>query len=70
MTLKIVIKNAAEALDLKAQVDQFCGPNDFAWRYTPAVNDWFGAEQLTPGTAEFEFVDKKWETYFQLKWGV
>ena len=68
--IKMVIKNSVEALDLKAQVEQVCGLNRFRWRYTPAVNDYFGAEQLTPGTAEFEFDDSKWETYFQLKWGV
>ena len=43
---------------------------DYAWRYTPAVNDYFGAEVLTPATVEFDFQDKRWETYFQLRWGV
>jgi hypothetical protein len=68
--IKVIIKNSVEALDLKAQVQQVCGPNDYAWRYSPAVNDWFGAEIVTPATVEFDFDDPKWETYFQLKWGV
>jgi len=68
--IKVVIKNSVEALDLKAQVDKVCGLNQFRWRYVPAVNDYFGSTVLTPGTVEFEFDDPRWETYFQLKWGV
>lgn len=70
MTLKVVVKNSAEALDLKAQVQEVCDRNDFVWKYTPAVNSWLGDETLTPATAEFEFRDSQLATYFQLRWGV
>lgn len=72
MPLKIVVKNSSEAFTYKDQVtDQglYLG-HDYTWRYTPAVNDYFGAEQLTPATVEFEFADPKWATYFQLRWAV
>ena len=68
MGLKIVVKNAIEAMDLKAQVQQVCGLNTFTWRFTPVVNNWLGNEIITPATVEFEFDDLKWETYFQLRW--
>ena len=72
MGLKIIVKNSTEAFVYKDQVvDQgLYIEHDYTWRYTPAVNDYFGAEVLTPATVEFEFIDAKWETYFQLKWAV
>ena len=72
MSLKVVIKNSSEAFTYKDQVtDQGLHlEHDYTWRYTPAINDYFGAEQLVPATVEFEFVDPKWTTYFQLKWGM
>jgi len=68
MGLKITVKNSIDAMDLKAQVQQVCGLNTFTWRFTPVVNNWLGDEVITPATAEFEFDDPKWETYFQLRW--
>ena len=72
MTLKITVKNSSEAFVYKDQVtDQgLYLEHDYTWRYTPAVNDYFGAKVLTPATVEFEFQDPKWATYFQLRWGV
>ena len=72
MPLKIVVKNSSEAFTYKDQVtDQgLYIEHDYTWRYTPAVNDYFGATVLTPATVEFEFDDAKWATYFQLRWGV
>ena len=67
MKLKVIVKNSVEALDLKAQVQEVCGLNQFLWRYTPAVSDWL-SQELAPATVEFEFKDPKWETYFELKW--
>lgn len=71
MTLKIIVKDSSEAFGLKMEVDRHgLRPGaGYTWRYTPAVNDYFGAEQLIPPTVEFEFDDTKWATYFQLRWG-
>ena len=68
MGMTIVVRNAVDALDLKAQVEELCSKNDYTWRYTPQVNNWLGDEIITPGTVEFEFKDKQMATYFQLKW--
>jgi hypothetical protein len=68
MGLKIVVANAVEAMDLKAQVQQVCGLNTFTWKFTPVVNNWLGDEVITPATVEFEFEDEQMTTYFQLKW--
>jgi len=68
MGLKIAVKNAVEAMDLKAQVQEVCGLGDFAWRFNPVVNSWLGDEVISPATVEFEFKDRQWETYFQLRW--
>lgn len=70
MSLKIAVKNSSEAFLYKDQVtDQGLHlEHDYTWRYTPSVNDYFGAEVLTPATVEFEFRDPKWATYFQLRW--
>jgi hypothetical protein len=64
----VVVRNAAEALVLKEQVEELCAKDDFTWRYTPQVNNWLGDEITTPGTVEFKFKDKKMATYFQLRW--
>ena len=66
--MKVIVKNAVEAMDLKAQVQQVCGLNNFKWRFNPAVYNWLGDDVISPGTVEFEFDDEKWATYFQLKW--
>jgi len=66
--MTVVVRNAVDALDLKAQVEELCSKNDYTWRYTPQVNNWLGNEIITPGTVEFEFKDKQMATYFQLKW--
>jgi hypothetical protein len=68
MGMTVVVRNAADALVLKEQVDELCTKEDFTWRFTPQVNNWLGDEIITPGTVEFEFKDKQMETYFQLKW--
>jgi hypothetical protein len=68
MGIKIRVRNAVDALDLKAQVEELYPKADFTWRYTPQVNNWLGDEIVTPGTVEFEFKDKQMETYFQLRW--
>jgi hypothetical protein len=68
MGLTIIVRNAVEAMDLKAQVQQVCGLNTFTWKFTPVVNNWLGDEVITPASVEFEFTDARWETYFQLKW--
>ena len=68
MGVTVVVRNAAEALVLKEQVEELCSKEDFTWRYTPQVNNWLGDEIITPGTVEFEFTDKQMATYFQLKW--
>jgi hypothetical protein len=66
MKLTVLVRNAADALILKEQVEECC--LDFTWRYTPQVNNWLGDEIITPGTVEFDFADEQWATYFQLKW--
>jgi hypothetical protein len=64
--LIVPVRNAADALVLKEQVEEFY--LDFTWRYTPQVNNWLGDEIITPGTVEFDFADEQMATYFQLKW--
>ena len=64
----VIVRNAADALVLKEQVEELCSKDDFKWRYVPQVNSWLGDEIITPGTVEFEFKDKQMATYFQLKW--
>jgi hypothetical protein len=64
--LIVPVRNAADALVLKEQVEEFY--LDFTWRYTPQVNNWLGDEIITPGTVEFNFADEQMATYFQLKW--
>ena len=64
--LTVHVRNAADALVLKKQVEEFY--LDFTWRYTPQVNNWLGDEIITPGTVEFEFKDEQMATYFQLRW--
>ena len=68
MGITVIVKNAVEAMDLKAQVQEVCGLNKFKWRFNPAVYNWLGNDVISPGTVEFEFDDVKLETYFQLKW--
>lgn len=74
MGIKIVVKNSSEAFAYKDQVtDQGLHlEHDYTWRYTPAVRDYFGdiADEADEATVEFEFVDPKWATYFQLRWTV
>ena len=66
--MTVIVRNAADALLLKEQVEELCSKEDFTWRYTPQVNNWSGAEIITPATVEFNFKDQQWTTYFQLKW--
>lgn len=66
MKLTVLVRNAADALILKEQVEE--SYSDFTWRYTPQVNNWLGDEIITPGTVEFDFADDQMVTYFQLKW--
>jgi hypothetical protein len=66
--MTVAVRNAAEALVLKEQVEQLCAKEDFTWNYTPQVNTWLGDEIITPGTVVFEFKDKQMATYFQLQW--
>ena len=66
MKLTVLVRNAADALLLKEQVEE--SYLDFTWRYTPQVNNWLGDEIITPGTVEFDFADEQWATYFQLRW--
>ena len=66
MKVSIPVKNAAEALDLKSQVDQVT--NDFTWRFIPNEYDGWDLLSSTQPTAEFEFTDEQWVTYFQLRW--
>jgi hypothetical protein len=68
MKLTVPVRNAADALGLKAQVEEMYAREDFTWRYTPQVNTWLGDDVITPATVEFEFTDKQMATYFQLKW--
>jgi hypothetical protein len=70
MGLKIVVRAAHEAFLYNDQIrDQGLHRDvDYTWRYTPQVNNWLGDEIITPGTVEFDFKDRQWETYFQLKW--
>lgn len=70
MDLKIIVKNSSEAFLYKDQVSEqgLYIEHDYTWRYTPAIKDWFGAEIIMPATVEFDFVDERWTTYFQLKW--
>ena len=68
MGMIVIVRNAADALVLKEQVEELCSKDDFTWRYVPQVNNWLGDEIITPGTVEFEFKDKQMATYFQLKW--
>lgn len=72
MSIKMIVKNANEAYVYNDQVHaQGLSVNgDYSWRYTPAVNNWLGDEVITPATVEFDFQDKQWETYFQLRWAV
>ena len=64
----VIVRNAADALVLKEQVEELCSKDDFTWRYVPQVNNWLGDEIITPGTVEFEFKDEQMATYFQLRW--
>ena len=64
--LTVLVRNAADALLLKEQVEE--SYLDFTLRYTPQVNNWLGDEIITPGTVEFDFADGQWATYFQLRW--
>ena len=66
MKLTVLVRNAADALLLKEQVEE--SYLDFTWRFTPAVNTWLGDDVITPATVEFDFKDQQWTTYFQLKW--
>jgi hypothetical protein len=70
MGLKIVVRAAHEAFLYNDQIGEqgLRRGEDYTWRYTPAVNNWIGDEIITPGTVEFDFKDRQWETYFQLKW--
>lgn len=68
LKLNILVRNAADALLLKEQVEELCSKEDFVWRYTPQVNNWLGDEIITPGAVEFDFKDKQMATYFQLRW--
>ena len=68
MGLTVIVRNAVDALDLKAQVETMCARSDFTWRFTPAVNTWLGDDVTTQATVEFNFKDQQWETYFQLRW--
>ena len=72
MTLKVVVKSSVEAFGLKMEVDRYgLRPGaGYTWRYTPKVIVWLDNNTIVPATAEFEFDDAKWATYFQLKWGV
>jgi hypothetical protein len=68
--IRVLVKNAQQAVDLKDQVvlKGLRIDIDYCWRYTPPVNNWLGNETITPGTVEFDFKDSQWATYFQLKW--
>jgi hypothetical protein len=70
MKLTVPVRNAADALVLKEQVELegLRTGIDYRWRYTPPVNNWVGDETITPGTVEFNFENAQWATYFQLKW--
>ena len=68
MGMIVIVRNAADALVLKEQVEELCSKDDFTWRYVPQVNNWLGDEIITPGTVEFEFKDKQMATYFRLRW--
>jgi len=70
MGLKMIVKTAHEAFLFNDQVtDQGLKRDiDYTWRYVPAVNSWLGDEVVTPATVEFNFQNKQWETYFQLRW--
>jgi hypothetical protein len=70
MGLKITVKTAHEAFLYNDQInDQGLRRDfDYTWRFTPAVNTWLGDETITPATVEFNFKDRQWETYFQLRW--
>ena len=66
MKLTVPVRNAADALLLKEQVEE--SYLDFTWRYTPQVNNWLGDDVITPPTVEFDFADEQMATYFQLRW--
>jgi hypothetical protein len=70
MKIKTIVKTAHEAYLFKDQIEQegLQVNLDYTWRYTPAVHNWLGDETITPATAEFDFADDRWTTYFQLKW--
>ena len=67
--MKIPVNNYNTVWLLKEQVDSMGlrHDHDYTWRYTPAVTDWLSTP-MTRATVEFNFVDKQWETYFELKW--
>ena len=65
MKVTVPVRNAANALVLKEQVEE--SYLDFTWRYTPQVNNWLGDEIITPATVEFDFADEQMATYFRLK---
>ena len=70
MDLKIIVENSNEAFGLKMEVDRegLRPDSGYTWRYTPRVDNWLGDQTILPATVEFDFVDKRWATYFQLKW--
>jgi hypothetical protein len=69
MGLKIVVNSYAAVWLYKEQVDEqgLKTDRDYTWRYIPATNDWLSSP-ISPATVEFDFQDRQWETYFQLKW--
>lgn len=76
----MIVANTHDAYLLKDQIESqgLRTGQDYTWRYTPPTNSWLGNhsptwlgdEVDTPATVEFDFVDHRWATYFQLKWAV
>ena len=66
----IFVKNATEALALKDELTAagLIIHYDYTWCYHPLVEDYWDPDNTWPPRVEFNFIDQKWETYFQLKW--
>ena len=66
----IYVKNATEALARKDELTNagLIVHYDYTWCYHPLIEDYSDLDNSYPPRVEFNFVDSKWTTYFQLKW--
>ena len=68
--MMLQVTGAAQALALKDQLADagLILHYDYTWCYHPLIEDYMDPDNNWPPRVEFNFTDKKWETYFTLKW--